>query len=32
MPEGYNYNYKTGSVTLDESVVIVPGISYKIEF
>lgn len=32
MAEGYNYNYKTQSVTLDKSVVIVPSISYKIEF
>ena len=32
MAEGYNYNYKTQSVTLDKSVVIIPSISYKIEF
>ena len=30
--EGYNYNYKTQSVTLDKSVIIVPSISYKVEF
>jgi len=30
--EGYNYNYKTQSVTLDKSVVIVPSISYTLEF
>ncbi|MCH8486897.1 MAG: TonB-dependent receptor [Candidatus Cyclonatronum sp.] len=32
MPEGYNYNYKTQSVTLDNTVVVIPSISYKIEF
>jgi hypothetical protein len=30
--EGYNYNYKTQSVTLDKSVVVIPSISYTIEF
>jgi len=30
--EGYNYNYKTQIVVLDESVVVVPSISYTIEF
>ncbi|MBP3193528.1 TonB-dependent receptor [Natronogracilivirga saccharolytica] len=30
--EGYNYNYKTESVELDKSVIVVPSISYKIEF
>ncbi len=30
--EGYNYNYKTQSVVLDKSVVVVPSISYSIEF
>jgi len=32
MPEGYNYSYRTGSVELDKSVVVVPSISYTIEF
>ncbi len=32
MPEGYNYSYRTQSVVLDKSVVVVPGISYTIEF
>jgi hypothetical protein len=32
MPEGYNYNYKTRRVELDKSVIIIPAISYKIEF
>lgn len=30
--EGYNYNYKTQSVVVDESVVVIPSISYTIEF
>jgi hypothetical protein len=30
--EGYNYNYKTQSVTLDKSVVVIPSISYTVEF
>ncbi len=30
--EGYNYNYKTESVELDETVIVVPSISYTIEF
>ena len=30
--EGYNYNYKTQSVTLDKSVIVIPSISYSIEF
>ncbi len=30
--EGYNYNYKTQSVTLDKSTVVIPSISYTIEF
>lgn len=30
--EGFNYNYKTQSVVIDKSVVVVPSISYKIEF
>ena len=32
MPEGYNYNYKTQRVELDKSVIVIPAISYKIEF
>jgi len=32
MAEGYNYNYKTESVTLDKSVVVIPSLSYTIEF
>jgi hypothetical protein len=32
MPEGYNYSYKSQSVVLDKSVVVIPGISYTIEF
>jgi hypothetical protein len=32
MAEGYNYNYKTESITLDKSVVVIPSISYSIEF
>lgn len=32
MPEGYNYNYKTQNVQLDKSVVMVPSLSYTIEF
>ncbi|MFO8028409.1 MAG: carboxypeptidase-like regulatory domain-containing protein [Cyclonatronaceae bacterium] len=32
MPEGYNYSYKTENVELDKSVVVVPSISYTIEF
>ena len=30
--EGYNYSYKTQSVVLDKSVVVIPSISYTIEF
>ncbi len=30
--EGYNYNYKTQSVVLDKSVVVIPSLSYTIEF
>ncbi|WP_234571280.1 TonB-dependent receptor [Rhodohalobacter sp. 614A] len=32
MPEGYNYNYKTEKVQLDKSVIVIPSLSYKIEF
>ncbi|NBC03339.1 MAG: hypothetical protein GVY20_06505, partial [Bacteroidetes bacterium] len=32
MPEGYNYNYRTQNVQLDKSVVMVPSLSYTIEF
>lgn len=32
MPEGYNYNYKSESIVLDKSVVVIPSISYTIEF
>lgn len=32
MPEGYNYNYKTQNVQLDKSVVVIPSLSYTIEF
>lgn len=32
MPEGYNYNYKTKKVQLDKSVIVIPSLSYKIEF
>lgn len=32
MPEGYNYNYRTNNVQLDKSVVVIPSISYTIEF
>ena len=30
--EGYNYNYKTQRVELDKTVVVVPSLSYKLEF
>ena len=32
LSEGYSYNYKTEKIQKDESVVILPVISYKIEF
>ncbi|MEX0662498.1 MAG: carboxypeptidase-like regulatory domain-containing protein [Balneolaceae bacterium] len=32
MPEGYNYSYESESIVLDESVVVIPSISYTIEF
>jgi len=32
MPEGYNYNYKSRRVELDKSVIVIPALSYKIEF
>lgn len=32
MALGYNYNYQSGRVELDKSVVVVPSISYSIEF
>jgi hypothetical protein len=32
MHEGYNYNYKTRSVQMDKIVVVMPVLSYKIEF
>lgn len=32
MPEGHNYNYKSQRVELDKSVIVIPSISYKIEF
>jgi hypothetical protein len=32
MYEGYSYNYKTGTIQKNETVVILPTLSYKIEF
>lgn len=32
MPLGYDYNYRSRSVELDKSVVVVPSLSYSIEF
>jgi hypothetical protein len=32
MPEGYNYNYRSRDVQLDKSVMVIPSLSYSIEF
>lgn len=32
MHEGYNYHYKSRSVEMDKSTVVIPALSYKIEF